>query len=276
MRGSLHILAAVLFAIVSSSSSGHAQSSALAAIEAEQQKVFEAIAPSVVFVASSKGFGSGFFVTAQLALTNAHVVGNDKTVKIVMRGGKPTTGSVIAKDTDADLALIQVGRSGVPVRLAPASAVRVGSWVGAVGHGEGGVWSYTTGMVSNMYVKPGETTFIQTQIPINQGNSGGPVFNRSAEVVGLATAKNINAENLNFAVPIEVAIERFDALRKVCTCLRIEASSDSRVFVDGRLIGTGSMIVPATHGSHQVLVTTGSKSQAKTVEFPEQTTIEFK
>lgn len=251
------------------------QSSALEQVEREQQAIFDAVAPSVVFIASSKGFGSGFFVTPQLALTNAHVVGDDRRVKVVMRGGKATTGTIVERSDDHDLALVQVAQPGTPVSLAPVSATRVGSWVGAIGHGEGGVWSFTTGMVSNVYVKPGVGAIIQTQIPINQGNSGGPVFSRTGEVIGVATAKNSRAENMNFAVPIEQAVQSFEKLRKTCTCLRVTAGAKSRVFVDGRLVGRGSVTVPASRGPHEVLVMQGTKSKSRKINFPEQDKVEF-
>ena len=126
----------------------------LAAAEAYQQHLFEKVAPSVIFISKGDSFGSGFFVNVHgLALTNRHVVGDAKQVTVVLHDGRKLTAKVVERAKHKiDLALVQV-----PVRSSPALDIsgfddlRVGSWVGSVGHGVGGIWTFTKGMVSNIY-----------------------------------------------------------------------------------------------------------------------------
>ena len=250
--------------------SAFAERTALAQLEAEQQSIFDSVSKSVVFIANKQGFGSGFYVSEFLVLTNAHVVGDASEVNVIVRGGVRAKGQVVARDKDTDLALVQLKVKGLPVHLAPTSSVRVGSWVAAVGHGEGGIWSFTTGMVSNVYVRPKKSAVIQTQIPINFGNSGGPVVNRSGEVVGVVTSKSSRGENLNFAIPVDAAIERLAQLRTECaSCLRVHAKKGAQVFVAGRLVGQGPVVVvAASKGKHEVLVVDGPRSRKQTVTVP--------
>lgn len=255
-----------------------ASAQTLEALEREQQALFDTTSPSVVFIAIDKGFGSGFFVAKNLVLTNRHVVGDQKEVSLIVRGGKRSRGKVIARSTEIDLALIRTTVEGVPLHLTPSSGVRVGSWVGAIGHGEGGVWTFTTGMVSNMYNRPGQPALIQTQIPINHGNSGGPILTRTGEVVAVATAKSRRGENLNFAIPVELAVSEFEELRKECaTCLKINTYEGAQVFLGGRLIGTGPLVVlPVAKGKHELMIIHGSISKKKMLQVPGRLRVDLK
>ncbi|MBT3223879.1 MAG: hypothetical protein HN348_32830, partial [Proteobacteria bacterium] len=125
----------------------------VAAIESHQQALFSQTAPGVVFVSNSQGFGSGVVVAANgLILTNKHVVGDDETVEVVLHNGTRHIGQVVEGATELDLALVQLDVEGLhPLNWGDLRQLRVGSWVASVGHGRGGAWTFTTGMVSNIY-----------------------------------------------------------------------------------------------------------------------------
>lgn len=221
----------------------------LAAVERHQQQLFERIAPGVVFISRGDTFGSGFFVSESgLVLTNKHVVGASPTVDLVLHDGRKLKGEVVERAEAADLALIQV--SGRPPRTLPLGTiddVRVGSWVAAVGHGKGMVWTFNTGMVSNIYPVGADRPVFQTQIPVNPGNSGGPIFDRHGKVVGVVTSGMEGSNSVNFGIVIDVARRSLARLSKSCDCVTVNAPEGIPVFVNGRMAGTGPrVVVPAS------------------------------
>lgn len=242
-----------------------------AAIEAWQQEMFEKVADKVVFISTPRGSGSGFFVSRDgLILTNRHVVSGRKVVNVVRRDGSKASGRVVALAShDFDLALVKIpAPKGVPYfKLRPPS-VRIGSWVGSVGHGLGGIWTFTTGMVSNIYAPSDEgRPIIQTQIPLNPGNSGGPLFDRDGNVVGVVTAGVEKAQNVNFAIRIDTALESLSKL--TCDCLEIRAPEGVHVFVDGRLAGVGPrLMIDADEGEHEVIALIKGRKRRATFRYP--------
>src|SRR5579863_6901477 len=87
-----------LFVVIFTCTFAHAAPGALAGVEAEQQALFDAVSPSVVFIATANGFGSGFFVGDDgLVLTSAHVVGGHDGVKVVLADGRRVEGRVIER-----------------------------------------------------------------------------------------------------------------------------------------------------------------------------------
>ena len=209
----------------------------LETIERAEQALFRRIAPSVAFIADSRGFGSGFVVGADgLLLTNAHVVGEAKTVKVVLHDGRALVGKVLARAPDKlDLALVQVdARDLVPLELGGLADLKVGSFAASVGHGKGGIWTFNTGMVSNIYpAGDASRPVFQTQIPLNPGSSGGPVFDRFGRVVGVVTAGMTDSNSINFAIKIDVALASFPELAPACSaCLTVMAPAGVPVFLE--------------------------------------------
>ncbi len=245
---------------------------ALAALEREQQALFDAAAPSVVFLRSGDRFGSGFFVREDgLALTNAHVVGDASTVDVVLLDGRRFKGKVLEKaDQRIDLALVQVPVTGVrPLALDAAATVRVGSFAASVGHGEGAIWTFNTGMITNIHPVGDEQPVLQTQIPLNPGNSGGPLLNRLGRVIGIVTAHVKDSNSINFAIRSEVAARSFDALAELTDHLVIRAPSGSQIFLDGALVGQGPRAaVPCTSGAHEAMVLAGGRLIQRPLECP--------
>lgn len=218
----------------------------LAAIEAHQQKLFEKVAPAVVLISTGDGFGSGFFVSRDgLILTNQHVVENRAQVEVVLYDGRKLTGTVVERGADkVDVALVQVPLADtLALPLGSIADVRVGSWVGAIGHGKGAIWTFNTGMVSNIYPEGAERPVFQTQIPLNPGNSGGPIFDRQGRVVGLVTSGIMSAQAINFGIGMEVARKVLSKLATSCECLTLLAPAGVPIFVEGTMVGVGPRVV---------------------------------
>ncbi|MBI5545381.1 MAG: trypsin-like peptidase domain-containing protein [Deltaproteobacteria bacterium] len=218
----------------------------LGQIETYQRKLFDRLAPSVVFVRSKEGFGSGFFVTAQgLILTNNHVVKDCKSVDVVLHDGRRLAGTVVARaGEDVDLALVQVPLQDTPAPpLESVKGLSVGAWVGSIGHGAGAVWTFNTGMVSNIYFDGMDRPVFQTQIPLNPGNSGGPIFDRLGRVVGVVTAGIKDANAMNFSISIDLARRTLKQLADSSDCLTILAPEKVPVFVDNVMVGAGPRVV---------------------------------
>lgn len=138
------------------------------------------------------GLGSGFFITPDgYAVTNNHVVDHAKSVQVATDDGKKYTAKVIGTDPKTDLALIKVdGKSDFTYVKFENSAPRVGDWVVAVGNPFGLGGSVTAGIISaqGRDIGSGAYDYLQIDAPINKGNSGGPTFDMSGNVVGVNTA----------------------------------------------------------------------------------------
>lgn len=232
--------------------------SGAAVVEAEEewrQEIFARLVPSVVFISHSGSFGSGFFVTDDgLVLTNAHVVGDANEVTSILHDGRKLTAKVVERLKDIDLALIQVPiKTSRAIPLVFSDRLRVGAWVGAISHGHGAIWTFNTGIVSNIYPDGNARPVFQTQIPLNPGSSGGPIFDRQGHVVGIVTAGLAEANNINFGIKIDVALRKLKQLSDRCACLRIRAPENVAVYVDGVLAGTGPLIIIPDHPDYKEL-----------------------
>lgn len=141
----------------------------------------------------SGGQGSGFFISPDgYAVTNNHVVDKATKVEIATDDGKTYPAKVIGTDPRTDLALIKVdGRSDFPFAKLSTGTPRIGDWVLAVGNPFGLGGTVTAGIVSARGRDIGTSAyddFIQIDAPVNRGNSGGPTFNTTGEVIGVNTA----------------------------------------------------------------------------------------
>src|SRR5437899_933850 len=139
------------------------------------------------------GQGSGFFISPDgYAVTNNHVVDGADKVEVTMDDGKTYTAKVIGTDPRTDLALIKVaGRTDFSFAKLSDSKPRIGDWVLAVGNPFGLGGTVTAGIVSASGRDIGNgpyDDFIQIDAPVNKGNSGGPAFDTSGEVMGVNTA----------------------------------------------------------------------------------------
>lgn len=280
IRSACVAAAVVLLANCAIVDAATAQDAALKSLQEEQRKIFEGVAPSVVFITHDNGFGSGFFVSSDGAiLTNAHVVGDRKKVGVVLRDGRKATGKVVAlADEKYDLALVRVPLDNTKrLKLAGMDQVRVGNWVASVGHGHGGIWTYTTGMISNIYPKGKERPVFQTQIPLNPGNSGGPIVDANGRAIGVVTAGVEGANNINFAIPTELALKHIGALSTNCDCLVIEAPKSQPIFVDGVMAGKGPrLVIPADKKEYQVMIVVDGKARTETISWPKTRKVDLR
>lgn len=251
----------------------------VAADERHRIRAFEQIAPSVVFLSTSDGFGSGFFVDANgLIVTNAHVVEGHDTVKVVTHGGLEVRGTVVERGADdLDVALVQAPlRHTPPLRFASADAVAVGSWAGAIGHGRGGIWTFNVGIVSNIYPVGRERPVIQTQIPLNPGASGGPVFDRRGRVIGLVVSGLTDANAINFALRSEAIVAGLTKLQPRCNCVVVRAPKGVPVFLDGQMVGVGPKVVRVLEpGEHRVFGVIEGRKRLVRFRSPERRVVDL-
>jgi S1-C subfamily serine protease len=164
---------------------------------------------AVVAIETSTSRGTGFFVTSNLALTNAHVVGSESAVTVRLARGGTSRGRVERVSSDLDLALVRVDATASDVQilqLGSQGAVRPGQEVIAIGSPLGLQNTVTRGIVSALRTSGG-VELIQTDAAINPGNSGGPLLDRDGRVIGVTTLKLMReSESLGFAIAIGHAV----------------------------------------------------------------------
>jgi serine protease Do len=166
-----------------------------------------------------KSLGSGFIIDREgYIVTNNHVVENADEIKVKLANGKEFNAKVIGRDPKTDLALIKITGSGdlQPLKMGDSDALKVGSWVVAVGSPFGLEQTVTAGIVSAKGRTIGAgpyDNFIQTDASINPGNSGGPLINTKGEVVGINTAIVASGQGIGFAIPANMAKEVMPQLK---------------------------------------------------------------
>jgi serine protease Do len=166
-----------------------------------------------------QGVGSGFIVGDGLILTNAHVVDGASELTVRLADKREFKGTVVGTDRLTDVAVVRVDAKNLPsVRVGNPAQLKVGEWVAAIGSPFGLDNSVTAGIVSaKSRALPQETLvpFIQTDVAVNPGNSGGPLFNMAGEVVGINSqifSTSGGYMGLSFAIPIDLALKVKDDL----------------------------------------------------------------
>ncbi|SAL72053.1 protease Do [Caballeronia arvi] len=170
----------------------------------------------------SEGLGSGFIVSSDgYILTNAHVVDNANVVTVKLTDKREYRAKVIGADKQSDVAVLKIDAKDLPtVKIGDPNGSKVGQWVVAIGSPYGFDNTVTSGIISaKSRALPNEnyTPFIQTDVPVNPGNSGGPLFNLQGEVIGINSmiySQTGGFQGLSFAIPINEAIKVKDALIK--------------------------------------------------------------
>ncbi len=201
------------------------------------EDIYNDFSSSVVFIGNRKnnrleGMGSGFVIDQKGKLriiTNWHVIDEADSISVWLKPDKMVDenylltkvesfgAKIIKVNKTKDLAMLQVEK--LPIKVKPVSygkfnKVKPGQTSFAIGHPEGLLWTFTSGMVSQ--VRPNynwkykgsrhKANVIQTQAAINPGNSGGPLFNKSKELIGVNTFTS-EGENLNFAIAVDDVID---------------------------------------------------------------------
>jgi serine protease Do len=169
----------------------------------------------------SRGVGSGFIVSPDgYIVTNAHVVDDASEVTVKLTDRREFTAKVIGQDKRTDIALIKIDAKNLPaLDLSSPPPVKKGEWVIAIGSPFGFENSVSAGIVSGLHrALPGGqmTPFIQTDVAVNPGNSGGPLLNTAGQVVGVNSqiySRSGGFMGLSFAIPADVAAKVADQLR---------------------------------------------------------------
>ena len=197
------------------------------------EDIYKDYAESVVFIGNRKKntSGSGFIIDhkGKKIITNWHVIEGSENVSVWLKP-KDLVGEqymldnldsykakVVKIDREKDLALLEVvelPNDIKPVSLGNFNDVNIGETVFAIGHPDDLIWSFSSGMVSQLrpnykwkYKNSNHyADVIQTQTPINPGNSGGPLFNKNKKLVGVNTFTK-EGENLNFAISVNDMVE---------------------------------------------------------------------
>jgi len=178
--------------------------------------------PNMPREAPMRGLGSGFIVSPDgYILTNAHVVDGADTVNIRLTDRREFRAKVVGLDKQTDVAVLKIDAKNLPtVKLGKSAEANVGEWVVAIGQPYGFENSVTAGIVSaksRSLPDANYTPFIQTDVAVNPGNSGGPLFNLAGEVIGINSqiySRSGGFQGISFAIPIEVALNVKDQIVK--------------------------------------------------------------
>ncbi|MES2355463.1 MAG: DegQ family serine endoprotease [Pseudomonadota bacterium] len=168
----------------------------------------------------TQSLGSGFIISGDgYILTNSHVVEKADEITVKLTDGREFKAKAIGADPRSDIALIKIEASNLPkVVMGDPSKLKVGEWVVAIGSPFGFESSVTAGIVSakGRTLQEALVPFIQTDVAVNPGNSGGPLFNMRGEVVGVNSqifSRTGGFMGLSFAIPIDLAMSVSDQLR---------------------------------------------------------------
>lgn len=214
--------------------------------------IAEAAGPSIVTVVSTREvIGGGFFFNqiyesegvgsgviykmteeGMLVITNNHVINDAKEVEVILASGETMPGTVLGYDTRNDLALVTISKEAMEEQgvdqvqtavFGDSEAIRAGEVAVAIGNPVGKEFSQTVtaGVISavdrELEMEDGTLHVIQTDAAINPGNSGGALLNAQGEVIGINTAKLVDAsvEGMGFAIPAHVALPIIQKIEEV-------------------------------------------------------------
>ncbi|OHA40012.1 MAG: hypothetical protein A3G59_02840 [Candidatus Taylorbacteria bacterium RIFCSPLOWO2_12_FULL_47_20] len=202
------------------------ETSASSASTLTNAQIISRVKPATVYIETEYGSGSGMIISSDgYILTNGHVVKGASSMKIHKSDGQILNAQLVGTDEYKDVALLKVSATGLPtVKLGNSDNTKAGSEVFTLGFPFGiiGDVSFKEGTMSRV-LKDGEDTFIEISAEIHPGNSGGPLVNKYAEVIGINTAKYSSetsssgspiGETIKFALPINLAKGMLDNLKK--------------------------------------------------------------
>ncbi|WP_458215547.1 DegQ family serine endoprotease [Paracidovorax citrulli] len=167
----------------------------------------------------SRGVGSGFIISADgFVMTNAHVVSDAETIYVRLTDEREFKAKLIGTDRRTDVALLKIEANNLPrLPMGDSNKIRVGEWVLAIGSPFGLDNSVTAGIVSAKGRETGDyLPFIQTDVAVNPGNSGGPLINLRGEVIGINSqiySRSGGYMGISFAIPIDEALRVADQLK---------------------------------------------------------------
>jgi len=168
---------------------------------------------------ADRGVGSGFIIDSNgLILTNAHVVEGANTIYVTLTDKREYKAKLLGMDKRTDVAVVKIDARDLPkLPLGDSSRVRVGEWVLAIGSPFGLENTVTAGIVSAKSRDTGDyLPFIQTDVAVNPGNSGGPLLNTAGQAIGINSqifSRSGGYMGISFAIPIDEAMRVADQLR---------------------------------------------------------------
>lgn len=207
-------------------------------------EVAERVTPSTVLIYVSKnlsyGYGTGFFVREDgYIVTNQHIIADATNISVTLYSGEVLEAEVIGTSVSDDLAVLKVEGDSFPiVQIGNSDTIKVGETAIAIGNpsGDNAAWTTTQGIISALNREitvegPSsieELTMIQTDAPVNPGNSGGPLCNDRGEVIGVVTRKLTSYESIGLAIPINGAMEIVNAIIKTGNADDVTSSVSKR------------------------------------------------
>ena len=168
---------------------------------------------------ADRGVGSGFIIESNgLILTNAHVVEGATNIYVTLTDKREFKAKLLGMDKRTDVAVVKIEARDLPrLPLGDSSKVRVGEWVLAIGSPFGLENTVTAGIVSAKSRDTGDyLPFIQTDVAVNPGNSGGPLLNTAGQVIGINSqifSRSGGYMGISFAIPIDEAMRVAEQLR---------------------------------------------------------------
>jgi serine protease Do len=204
--------------------------------------------------------GTGFILNREgMIATNQHVVGGAETITVILSDGRELKGQEINSDRDTDLAIIKIDdRNMLPgiVTMGNSNDINVGEQVVAIGSpvSRNFAGTVTSGIISgkdrNVYIGDSVINYLQTDAAINEGNSGGPLFNAKGEVIGINTAKmSDDVQGIGFAIPINILQEKLAFLSKVPVYTGFTAKDLSPEAMEALNISNGIVVIAVDQGS---------------------------
>ncbi|WP_066804795.1 Do family serine endopeptidase [Moraxella oblonga] len=175
------------------------------------------------------GYGTGFFVSADgYILTNHHVVAGADKISITLQDRTELDARLVGSDEASDVAVLKVeGRNFPALTVAQGDTLKVGEPVLAIGSPFGFDYSASAGIVSaksRSMSREATVPFIQTDVALNQGNSGGPLFNQKGEVVGINSlifSRTGGHMGLSFSIPIDTAMDMYEQIKNTGKVTRV-------------------------------------------------------
>ncbi len=174
------------------------------------------------------GSGSGFILEADgLIATNAHVIADADQITVHLADGRKLPAKLLGSDTRSDVAILKIDAKDLPtVTIGDSDKLKVAQWVMAIGSPFGFDYTATQGIISSLgrnLPSDSYTPFIQTDVAVNPGNSGGPLFNLEGQVIGINSqiySRTGSYSGISFAIPINLAMDVIEQLKTGGTVAR--------------------------------------------------------
>lgn len=211
----------------------------------------------------ASSLGSGFIIDEKgIVVTNNHVIQNAEEIIVKVNGKKEFKAKVLGSDPLSDVAVLEIISDEVfiPVRFGNSDKARIGDWVIAIGNPFGFGGTVTSGIISARNREIGLSRYedyIQTDASINQGNSGGPLFDLNGDVVGINTAilGQAGSIGIGFAIPSNSASQVVDQLLKYGETkrgwlgVRIQEVTKEIAEVEGLDVARGALVASVSKNS---------------------------